>query len=176
MANVKISDLTALAAADLSDDDLLVITDVSEALAADQSKKITIDNLAGVQTYTPTWTAATTNPTIGNGSLEGWFVKFGHIAIVQLYLVIGSTTTLGSGNWQFSLPTAAAPNALCATTTLGLAHMLEVGSGRHFGQAVYGGASYFTISLGGASWVNASYPMSWGAGDWLRASLSYISD
>nr|BFE85838.1 hypothetical protein GCM10020093_084390 [Planobispora longispora] len=61
--------------------------------------------------YAITWTGATTNPTIGNGSLDGAYQRAGDgkTVAVRLRLVIGSTTTLGSGLWGFSLPSGLAP-------------------------------------------------------------------
>ncbi|MCW2758054.1 MAG: hypothetical protein JWO46_1800 [Nocardioidaceae bacterium] len=58
-----------------------------------------------IQTYTPTWTAPTTNPVVGNGALVGSYTLHPN-KILDLFitLTIGSTTTLGSGAWSFTLP------------------------------------------------------------------------
>ena len=56
--------------------------------------------------YTPTWTAATTNPTLGNGAIEGYYVRVGDLVYFNIKLVMGSTTTFGSGVYTFSLPIA----------------------------------------------------------------------
>jgi hypothetical protein len=55
-------------------------------------------------TFTPTWTATVTNPVIGNGTLEGKYMRTGKQCFVKYRLVAGSTTTFGSGDWIFSLP------------------------------------------------------------------------
>lgn len=57
--------------------------------------------------YTPTWTASTTNPTIGNGTLTGRYHRVGKTIDVAILLTWGSTTTVGSGNYAFALPVAA---------------------------------------------------------------------
>jgi hypothetical protein len=54
--------------------------------------------------YTPAWTAAV-NPAIGNGSLTGRFVRIGRMITVHIRMRAGTTTTFGTGNWVFSLPT-----------------------------------------------------------------------
>jgi hypothetical protein len=54
--------------------------------------------------YTPTWTATTTNPTIGNGSLDGEWREFGDLVWLRIEMTAGSTTTFGSGFYGFSLP------------------------------------------------------------------------
>lgn len=66
------------------------------------------DNLKAIgdawTTYTPTWTAATSNPSIGNGSLVGRYVKAGRLVIFEISLVGGSTTNWGSGAYALTLP------------------------------------------------------------------------
>lgn len=56
--------------------------------------------------YTPAWTAATTNPTIGNGNISGRYQRIGKIVTGTISIAIGSTTTVGSGQYYFSLPVA----------------------------------------------------------------------
>lgn len=58
--------------------------------------------------YTPTWTASTTNPSVGNGTLIGRYQKIGRTVIAHINLTAGSTTTFGSGNYNFTIPVAAA--------------------------------------------------------------------
>lgn len=63
--------------------------------------------LAGLgqwEEYTPTWAAATTNPTLGNGTLSGKYAQVGKLVFFRIELSMGSTTTYGSGNYAFSLP------------------------------------------------------------------------
>ncbi|MET9517044.1 hypothetical protein [Streptomyces sp. NPDC002994] len=54
--------------------------------------------------FTPTWTGATTNPSLGNGTLVGRYMKIGRTCKVSMILTIGSTSTFGSGNLRLSLP------------------------------------------------------------------------
>jgi len=69
------------------------------------------DALTGLQAawtaYTPAWTATTTNPTIGNGTITGAYLQMGK-TIVGMWakVVAGSTTTFGSGFYSLSLPVA----------------------------------------------------------------------
>ncbi|MFC7217087.1 hypothetical protein ACFQLX_02700 [Streptomyces polyrhachis] len=57
--------------------------------------------------YTPTWTAATTNPTLGDGTLQGRYALVGNTCHFQLVLAMGSTTAFGSGAYTFGLPVPA---------------------------------------------------------------------
>ena len=61
--------------------------------------------------YTPAWTAATTNPTLGNGTLVGRYIQVGKRVDFSISLTWGSTTTAGSGTYQFGLPVAARSTA-----------------------------------------------------------------
>ena len=58
--------------------------------------------------FTPTWTASTTNPTLGNGTLTGRYVQIGKTVRFSIAVTFGSTTNIGSGAYTFSLPVAAA--------------------------------------------------------------------
>lgn len=66
------------------------------------------DNLKAIgdawSTWTPTWAATTTNPTLGNGTLDAAHITAGKLFIFQIDLTIGSTTNPGSGTYSFTLP------------------------------------------------------------------------
>lgn len=55
-------------------------------------------------TYTPTWEAATTSPTVGNGTITGRYLLIGKRLVGQIALECGSSTDGGAGAWTFSLP------------------------------------------------------------------------
>lgn len=60
-------------------------------------------------TYTPTFTASTTNPTVGNGSLTGRYIYLNKHTVQAIFKFVGgSTSTKGSGAYTFSLPITAA--------------------------------------------------------------------
>jgi hypothetical protein len=54
--------------------------------------------------YTPTWTATTTNPTLGDGTLTGRYMQVGKWVDFQIRLVFGATTAVGSGAYLFGFP------------------------------------------------------------------------
>lgn len=56
------------------------------------------------QTYTPTLTSGGTAPAIGNGSIFGTYVRSGATTTITGELVLGTTTTLGTGGLSISLP------------------------------------------------------------------------
>ncbi|WP_051877190.1 hypothetical protein [Streptomyces natalensis] len=90
--------------------------------------------------YTPTWSASTTNPVLGNGTLIGRYQKIGRTVIFHVNLTTGSTTTYGSGSYNFTLPPFAV--ASVGASYIGNAHLL--GTDRWMGQLVLSpGASSF---------------------------------
>jgi hypothetical protein len=58
------------------------------------------------QTYTPTLTATTTNPTLGTGSVaDGYYTVIDKVMIVQFYIKFGSSgAAAGSGEYRISTP------------------------------------------------------------------------
>jgi hypothetical protein len=54
--------------------------------------------------YTPTWSASTTNPTLGNGTMVGFYDQVGKTVDFVMRITFGTTTTAGTGNYTFSLP------------------------------------------------------------------------
>lgn len=58
--------------------------------------------------YLPVWTAATTNPSVNNGTLVGRYTKVHRVVNYDITLTAGPLTNYGSGNYSFLLPFAAA--------------------------------------------------------------------
>src|SRR5688572_10628259 len=93
--------------------------------------ELVTDSLApGWTTYTPAWTAIGTQPAIGNGTLNGAYrmATEGDLVIARLQFVAGSTSTYGTQQWLFSVPTAAAASANAILQTAGAMYILDSGS------------------------------------------------
>jgi hypothetical protein len=70
-----------------------------------QSGETTGLQWAGATTsYTPTWTADGSAPSLGNGVLTGNYIRYGALCQVRMFFQAGSTTTFGTFGWNFSLP------------------------------------------------------------------------
>ncbi|MEV4000990.1 hypothetical protein [Actinomadura sp. NPDC049753] len=61
--------------------------------------------LGDAQSYTPQWTAVTSNPSLGNGAVVGRYKQYGKSVQVYARLTTGSTSGYGSGGYRLSLPT-----------------------------------------------------------------------
>jgi hypothetical protein len=58
------------------------------------------------QSYTPSWTGASSNPTIGNGTIVGAYTQIGKMVYFRIAITAGSTTTFGTGQYSLTLPVA----------------------------------------------------------------------
>ena len=131
------------------------------------------------QSYTPTWTAGTTNPSIGNGTLSGRYVQIGKTCILVVGLVMGSTTTYGSGNWAFSLPKSAVKTA--GINFYGVAHIRKGGTANYERIAEIAPSlsttviNMFTDPTPGSNSqsISATVPFTWGDGDSLGIEITY---
>ena len=131
------------------------------------------------QSYTVSWTAATTNPSIGNGTLSGRYVQIGKTCILVVGLVMGSTTTYGSGNWAFSLPKSAVNTA--GINFYGVAHIRKSGTANyeriaeiipHVSTTVIN--AFIDPTPGSNSFnISATVPLTWGDGDALGFQITY---
>lgn len=92
--------------------------------------------------YTPTWTMSSGGQALGNGTVVGRYRRIGKTIHYTIEFTIGSTTTIGTGQPQFTLPVAPREVNLM-----------------HYGQAVF--------IDGGAAVYNA-YPLWIAASDVLR--------
>jgi hypothetical protein len=127
-------------------------------------------NLSGSQidtlwtSYTPTWTASSSNPSIGNGTIEGYYKLIGKTCFVRGNIAMGSTTTFGSGEWYVELPFPAKH----ADGILMTANLLDNGTA-WFNAVLNGARAGFNTKApiqyqGGAGTaldVNATQPFTW---------------
>lgn len=127
--------------------------------------------------YTPTWTGATTNPVINNGSIVGRYMKVGRTVHASVILTMGSSTTYGSGTQEIGVPFTAAS-----------AIVSYLGTARFTGASTWIGQTYLIL---GSSGMQVTFPASSSAttgatmsptspetqsnGDILRASITYQS-
>lgn len=125
-------------------------------------------------TYTPSWTAATTNPVLGNGTLTGRYMKVGRTCHVQVDLTCGSTTTYGAGAYSMSLPFTSASVGIRPGQLHGFL------SQRFIGQCLVSPSAttallYFPASgsVSNLSSASPTVPFTWASTAQLRMSLTY---
>lgn len=135
------------------------------------------DLLSAWTAYTPVWTAATTNPVLGNGTIVGKHRKIGRLVHFQIDLTMGSTTTYGSGAWSVTLPFAAA-----ASSGSRIGNAQALGGSRFGGQIVVspsatGIGAFFPASSAVSNYSSAAaaVPFAWASGNELRITGTYES-
>lgn len=111
--------------------------------------------------YTPIWTSSGTQPSIGNGALVGKWRRVGDSMEVTIVAVFGTTTTFGTGTYNFSLPSGYTFNGTAAQT---------LGPARLFYSAHNSGLSWLssTTTLGvlvPAGFVGQTVPVTWASGN-----------
>lgn len=128
-------------------------------------------------TYTPTWTAQTSNPSVGNGRLIGSWCKVGKSITVRATLVFGSTTTAGSGGWLFALPETAATVSGAGTDPVwtGIVYGFDLLVANRVGSGAVrsGGTTLAITSEGTGDTWRAGVPQTWGNGDLLAFEITY---
>lgn len=135
-----------------------------------------VDNTAWTS-YTPTWAAQVSNPSIGNGTITGAYKVIGKTCFVRVKLNYGTTTTGGSGAWYIGLPfTGSNADGIQMPCS-----MLDNGNAWYQGtiNGTYAGFTYRTAIIGQSSGsnssqgVDANFPFLWGSGDSLQFAGSY---
>ena len=125
------------------------------------------------QSYTPTLTSGGTAPSLGDGTLVGYASCKGDTVTVTIILTVGSTTTLGSGDLRFSLPTWA-PNSNGFVQVPGQA-MLSRGSTIYSGIVqLPNGQNWVRLYRDTSGAVTFNSPATWAVGDTLRMTFTYM--
>ena len=116
-------------------------------------------------TFTPVWTAATTNPDIGNGTMTGRMTRDGRRANFVMEITMGSTTTFGTGAYSFKLPSPY--DAWTVMRSIGNVRALDSGTNFRTGVAVTV-TGVFSVSIysdaGTAAW-GPTNPFTWAQND-----------
>ena len=124
-------------------------------------------------TYTPTFQASGGGAAIGDGTITGRWCRQGNVVFCNIQMIIGATTNLGAGIFQFTIPTEAPSsfpfpqfNSQCRGTNGGLLY---------FGTPVLpNGANYVELQRDTVNGFTFNTPVVWVAGDTINASFSYM--
>lgn len=109
-------------------------TTLTGMLIGNGTSAFTTATYTAATTYTPTWTSSGTAVALGNGTLTGHYLKIGKLVFYSISLVAGSTTTFGTGTYNFALPVAAA--TVPSRYPMGTAEVLGANTTAYPGQAV----------------------------------------
>jgi hypothetical protein len=130
----------------------------------------------GFFNYTVVWTATGTNPTLGNGTLEGRFWLSGRAVTIVIFLTFGSTTAMGTGNHWLSLPITAASGLYDNTARFrdaGVANYVRLAS--IITTQSPDNITTFTSLTGNENTWTPTIPFAMGKGDTLVIQLPYLA-
>jgi len=124
-------------------------------------------------TYTPVMTSGGTAPSLGNGTLTGVASRKGNTVTVNIALTLGSTTSLGTGDLRFSLPTFATSSIF--SQWAGQAAMTRGGTYYTAPVQVVGAGNNWVRPIRDTSGpVTFNSPATWASGDTFTLSFTYI--
>lgn len=139
------------------------LTDLATALTAAWS------------TWTPTWTAFTTNPSVGDATVVARYRRIGKTIDGTIRLIMGSSTTFGSGAWRFSLPGGVSlPTS--AEYTCAIWMYDDNLTNRHVGVGRITGSTIepHTAALGATNGqVTSAAPFTWATSDQIALSFTF---
>jgi len=131
--------------------------------------------------YTPIWSTTGTAPSIGNGSVFGYYSKIGRTVSIRGSIYGGSTTTYGTGDYYVTLPFTAAVTGVPAGS---FAHIgtwgLQQGSGAFYTAVAVilqsNPGSLIGITSGTSPFMGYGNPVNFaGAGAKLSWGITYES-
>lgn len=117
------------------------------------------------RSYTPTWTAGTTNPTIGNGSISGSYTVIGRTVKFRVNTNWGSSTSNGVGSYRWSPPLPIANISDLIGEPVGQATVYDTSAGTRYTRAAYITSAGISLIDAAGSIVGASNPVAWANGD-----------
>lgn len=154
-----------------------------QAFALTPSGRIPDSILAATVTYiayTPTWTSTGTAPALGNATVTARYTVVGKLVHYVGAIDFGSSSTFGTGAWDFSLPASRATGAV--SRLHGLLDGIDVSSGARVmavAETVVSVSSfrpiYASTYLGAAANLTATAPWTWASGDTVSWNLFYES-
>lgn len=128
--------------------------------------------------YTPTWTASTTNPTLGSTTIVGRYKSIDsktYIVQISISITTGGAWNPGSGSYIFSLPSGlTTPNT--GRFQIGSAHVLDNGTA-HFAGICKVAPNATTIGetiiadATGTRHLAATVPVTWATSDQINLSV-----
>lgn len=118
--------------------------------------------------YVVAWTSGGTQPAIGNGTLEGKYLQANKLVVVHIRLIMGSTTTFGTGQYFLSLPVA----ARVASVPM-VSYMLDSGTANKAGMAFVTSGLTTVAMVQNTTDVAATAPHTWANGDQIHVVGTY---
>lgn len=125
--------------------------------------------------YTPTWTSSGGGAAIGNAAVVAQYSRSGNTVCVDIDIIVGSTTTFGSGFLQIGMPTTPASASQFMVGTVYLNH---ASSGLTTVGVAQQNPSTSVVNLqanGATAPVSGTVPWTWATGDRITLHVQYAT-
>lgn len=135
-----------------------------------------ITEFNGFQPYVPVWTASVTNPVLNNGFIAGKYTLASKLVFFTIHLILGSTTTIGSGIYSFSVPVpiiAANPWYTCSGIVRQNSSGLSWNYNCWLDPNVNTVARMIFFQAGGSNGISNTLPVTWAVNDTFILSGFY---
>lgn len=131
------------------------------------------DNLLAIGQPWLTYAPTLTNWTLGNGTLDGWYIRAGKLVHGKVWLTLGSTSTM-SGTLAISLPVSKVVDNAGGTAVTGTAQLFDTSaSANRYRFVVQHTATNVRFADQDANAVTGTVPWTWATGDVIFATFSY---
>lgn len=130
------------------------------------------DKTAGID-FTPTWSTSGTQPVLGNGTLTGKYVRLGKLILYTISLTAGSSTTFGTGRFEFLLPVTAGFTLGAAVAIMQDISVPVITTGAGFMIST----TEFSVTYTGdtAPGITFNTPFTWAVNDTLQVTGLYFA-
>lgn len=119
------------------------------------------------------WSSSGTQPALGNGTLVGRYRRTtdSDLVIYEFRLVMGSTTTFGTGTYFISVPVT--PSATATTNCVGVCYLLDSGTLDKAAVLKFEDNTKVTPVTATAGVVTPTVPHTWAVNDQIRGVILY---
>ena len=116
--------------------------------------------------YTPIWTSTGVQPALNNGTRSGAYYRDGSLVVYKGRFDFGSTTTFGTGIWNFSIPVPFA-----GSSAVGTAYLSDATGQAYPAVTAFFGSILFLVANAGN--VTNAVPFAWAVNDNLAWTVTY---
>jgi hypothetical protein len=121
------------------------------------------------QTYTPAWTSSGTAPVLNNGSVVGRYMRQGKNCITGTRIIMGSTSSFGTGAYFLSLPFTAAGTQIY----IGTSYIKDASAGFFLGECFIDTSASVMSLYQATAQVGQLFPMTWAVSDYMVHTVTY---
>lgn len=132
------------------------------------SKAVSPLGFPAYMTYSPTWASSGTQPSIGNGTISGLFKLVGKEVTLYDSIIMGTTTTFGTGTYTLTVPITVQQQLVDASIGL------DSSTGTYYsGSAFWNGSTTTFVVISSAGIWGATVPVTWASSDYIVAQYKY---